>query len=256
MRSARASRSRRRRVRRALSADGRHPAAAAHRVCDRPVPCSTRTAPCSVGSSRRGGPAGSCRGCSRSSPAERSSPVSPWSARASGRSTTKRRRADIPRRLVAASRPQRSPRRWRRRRCRTSSRPRREPRHGRRRRGGEVRTLKIPPTTATTGNGDPCRSRRRLPQPMPCARSVIELHGRERIRELYPPDVEQLLRRIVSVLVIPLPRQTGAVGVAFAETASRPRRARDARCDRRRAHPRSSARPCSSGSGTPACAPS
>ena len=86
--------------------------------------------------------------------------------------------------------------------------------------GGDVRTLKVParataddwewrpvPISTSTPTADAMRAKR-----------VIELHGRERIRELYPPDVEQLLQGIVSMLVIPLPRQTGAVGVAFAES--------------------------------------
>ena len=85
--------------------------------------------------------------------------------------------------------------------------------------GDDVRTLKIPagatakdwrwrpvPLATSTPTADAMRARR-----------VIEIHGGERISQLYPPDVEQLLRGIVSMLVVPLPRATGAVGVAFAE---------------------------------------
>lgn len=83
--------------------------------------------------------------------------------------------------------------------------------------GDDVRTLKIPagatardwhwrpvPMATSTPTADAMRARR-----------VIEIHGSEQIAELYPPDVEQLLHGIVSMIVIPLPRATGAVGVAF-----------------------------------------
>ncbi len=84
--------------------------------------------------------------------------------------------------------------------------------------GDDVRTLKVRvsapgdrhwrpvPRTESTPTADALRDRR-----------VIELHGSEEIAEHYPPDVEQLLEGIVSMVVVPLPRQTGAVGVAFAE---------------------------------------
>jgi serine/threonine-protein kinase RsbW len=84
--------------------------------------------------------------------------------------------------------------------------------------GDDVRTLKVRvdapderhwrpvPRTESTPTADALRHRR-----------VIEFHGREEIAKHYPPDVEQLLEGIVSMVVVPLPRQTGAVGVAFTE---------------------------------------
>lgn len=85
--------------------------------------------------------------------------------------------------------------------------------------GDDVRTLKVPanlgpeawhwrpvPLSTSTPTADVMRARR-----------PIELHGRERVRELYPPDMEQLLAGIVSMVVVPLTRAIGAVGVAFAE---------------------------------------
>ena len=84
--------------------------------------------------------------------------------------------------------------------------------------GDDVRTLKVRvsapgerhwrpvPRTTSTPTADALRGRH-----------VIELHGHEQIARRYPPDVEQLLEEIVSMVVVPLPSQTGAVGVAFAE---------------------------------------
>jgi serine/threonine-protein kinase RsbW len=84
--------------------------------------------------------------------------------------------------------------------------------------GEDVRTLKVRvsapeerhwrpvPRTTSTPTADALRGRQ-----------VIELHGHDQIERRYPPDVEQLLGGIVSMAVVPLPRQTGAVGVAFAE---------------------------------------
>jgi serine/threonine-protein kinase RsbW len=85
--------------------------------------------------------------------------------------------------------------------------------------GDDVRTLKVPagvppeewhwrpvPRETSTPTADAMRGRR-----------TIELHGHEQIAERYPPDVESLLEGIVSMVVVPLPRQTGAVGVAFAQ---------------------------------------
>ena len=84
--------------------------------------------------------------------------------------------------------------------------------------GDDVRTLKVPvgapddrhwrpvPRTTSTPTADALRGRH-----------VIELHGHHEIARRYPPDVEQLLEDIVSMVVVPLPSQTGAVGVAFAE---------------------------------------
>ncbi|HEY7344942.1 MAG TPA: SpoIIE family protein phosphatase [Gaiella sp.] len=84
--------------------------------------------------------------------------------------------------------------------------------------GDDVRTLKVPvsapderhwrpvPRTTSTPTADALRGRH-----------VIELHGHDEIARRYPPEVEQLLEDIVSIVVVPLPRQTGAVGVAFAE---------------------------------------
>ena len=106
--------------------------------------------------------------------------------------------------------------------------------------GGDVRTLKVParataddwewrpvPISTSTPTADAMRAKR-----------VIELHGRERIRELYPPDVERLLaghrlhaRRPAA------PSDGRRRGRVRGEPQLRPRRARDARCDRRRAHP-------------------
>lgn len=48
-------------------------------------------------------------------------------------------------------------------------------------------------------------------------RHLIELHGRGAIQEAYPSEVEQLLSRITSMVVVPLPRAAGAVGVAFCD---------------------------------------
>ncbi len=83
--------------------------------------------------------------------------------------------------------------------------------------GDDVRTLKVPagldrdawrwrpvPRETSTPTADAMRDRR-----------LIELHGRARIREAYPPEVEQLLSGVASMVVVPFPRATGAVGVAF-----------------------------------------
>jgi serine/threonine-protein kinase RsbW len=84
--------------------------------------------------------------------------------------------------------------------------------------GDDVRTLKVPvrapeerhwrpvPLTTSTPTADALRGRH-----------VMELHGHDEIARRYPPDVEQLLEGIVSIVVVPLPRERGAVGVAFAE---------------------------------------
>ena len=82
----------------------------------------------------------------------------------------------------------------------------------------DVRTLKVPrvapdewqwrpvPRSTSTPTADAMRERR-----------TIELHGRDRVREVYPPELEQLLAGVASMLVVPFPRATGAVGVAFRE---------------------------------------
>jgi serine/threonine-protein kinase RsbW len=86
--------------------------------------------------------------------------------------------------------------------------------------GGEVRTLKVPagvpldqlqwrpvPLETTTPTADAIRSRR-----------AIELHGREEIAARYPREVvEDLIPGVVSMLVVPFPRATGAVGIAHSE---------------------------------------
>jgi serine/threonine-protein kinase RsbW len=85
--------------------------------------------------------------------------------------------------------------------------------------GDDVRTLKVPaklspeawrwrpvPLSASTPTADAMR-----------ARHAVELHGRERVRALYPPEIEQLLAGVVSMVVVPLSHAIGAVGVAFAE---------------------------------------
>ena len=85
--------------------------------------------------------------------------------------------------------------------------------------GDDVRTLKVPagllpdlwqwrpvPRSTSTPTADAMRERR-----------PIELHGHERIREAYPPELEQLLADVASMVVVPFPRATGAVGVAFHE---------------------------------------
>jgi serine/threonine-protein kinase RsbW len=86
--------------------------------------------------------------------------------------------------------------------------------------GEDVRTLKVPagteptevewrpvPLTSSTPTADAIRTRR-----------VIELHSRDEIAERYPREVvEQLIPGIDSMLVVPLPRATGAIGVAYAE---------------------------------------
>ena len=81
----------------------------------------------------------------------------------------------------------------------------------------DVRTLKVPrglapeewrwrpvPRSTSTPTADAMRERR-----------TIELHGRDRVQEVYPPELEQLLAGVASMLVVPFPRATGAVGVAF-----------------------------------------
>ncbi len=83
--------------------------------------------------------------------------------------------------------------------------------------GDDVRTLKVPagldrdawrwrpvPRETSTPTADAMRDRR-----------LIEIHGRARIHEAYPPEVEQLLAGVASMVVVPFPRATGAVGVAF-----------------------------------------
>ena len=62
------------------------------------------------------------------------------------------------------------------------------------------------PRSTSTPTADAMRERR-----------PIELHGHERIREAYPPELEQLLADVASMVVVPFPRATGAVGVAFHE---------------------------------------
>jgi serine/threonine-protein kinase RsbW len=83
--------------------------------------------------------------------------------------------------------------------------------------GDDVRTLKVPrdldrnawawrpvPRSTSTPTADAMRERR-----------AIELHGRERIHDAYPPEVEQLLAGVASMLVVPFSRAAGAAGVAF-----------------------------------------
>ena len=85
--------------------------------------------------------------------------------------------------------------------------------------GDDVRTLKVPaglsrehwrwrpvPLSTSTPTADVMR-----------ARQAMELHGRDRVRELYPPDMEQLLAGVESMYVVPLSRAIGAVGVAFGQ---------------------------------------
>ena len=85
--------------------------------------------------------------------------------------------------------------------------------------GDDVRTLKVVsgtppgewhwrpiPASASSPTADAMRARR-----------VVELHGWDAIRQAYPGEVEQLLAGIQSIVVVPLPRATGAVGVGFAE---------------------------------------
>ncbi len=85
--------------------------------------------------------------------------------------------------------------------------------------GDEVRTLKVPaglgrggwrwrpvPRATSTPTADAMRERR-----------TIELRGRGRVREAYPPEVEQLLAGVESMVVVSFPRSTGAVGIAFHE---------------------------------------
>ena len=85
--------------------------------------------------------------------------------------------------------------------------------------GDDVRTLKVPanlspehwhwrpvPLSTSTPTADVMR-----------ARQAMELHGRERVRKLYPPDMEQLLAGVESMVVVPLSRAIGAVGVAFGD---------------------------------------
>ena len=152
------------------------------------------------------------------------------------------------------SRPQRSPRRWRRRRCRTSSRPRREPRHGRRRRGGAGEDAQDPgpataddrewrpvPISTSTPTVDAMRAKGdRAPRPRADPRALST--GR---RTAAP--------RIVSVLVVfRCPVRPARSGSRSRRPRLRPRRARDARCDRRRAHPGARALgPAGAGAGRP-----
>ena len=85
--------------------------------------------------------------------------------------------------------------------------------------GDDVRTLKVVsgtprpdwrwrpiPASASSPTADAMRVRR-----------VVELQGWDVIRQAYPGEVEQLLAGIQSIVVVPLPRATGAVGVGFAE---------------------------------------
>jgi serine/threonine-protein kinase RsbW len=90
--------------------------------------------------------------------------------------------------------------------------------------GDDVRTLKVPaglsrehwrwrpvPLSTSTPTADVMR-----------ARKAMELHGREHVRELYPPDMEQLLAGVESMYVVPLSRAIGAVGVAFGQDRELP----------------------------------
>ena len=85
--------------------------------------------------------------------------------------------------------------------------------------GDDVRTIKIPagavredvewlpvPLSTSTPTAEAIRTQ-----------AAIELHGIEPIARRYPPEVERVMRGIVSMLVVPLPRAMGAIGVAFAE---------------------------------------
>ena len=85
--------------------------------------------------------------------------------------------------------------------------------------GDDVRTLKVfsgtpeaerqwrpIPASASSPTADAMRVRR-----------TVELHGWDLIRQTYPGEVEQLLAGIQSIVVAPLSRGTGAVGVGFAE---------------------------------------
>jgi serine/threonine-protein kinase RsbW len=86
--------------------------------------------------------------------------------------------------------------------------------------GEDVRTLKVPagvepaavewrpvPLTTSTPTADATRTRQ-----------TIELHRRDEIARRYPREVvEHLIPGIVSMLVVPLPRAAGAIGVAYTQ---------------------------------------
>ena len=85
--------------------------------------------------------------------------------------------------------------------------------------GDDVRTLKVPASAPGERHWRPVPRETSTPTADALrGRQVMELHGHDEIARRYPPDLEQLLEGISSIVVVPLPRQTGAVGVAFAES--------------------------------------
>jgi serine/threonine-protein kinase RsbW len=85
--------------------------------------------------------------------------------------------------------------------------------------GDDVRTLKVPASAPAERHWRPVPRATSTPTADALrGRQVMELHGHDEIARRYPPEVEQLLEGIVSIVVVPLPRQAGAVGVAFAES--------------------------------------
>ena len=84
--------------------------------------------------------------------------------------------------------------------------------------GDDVRTLKVPAGAPDERHWRPVS--RTMSTPTADAlrgRQPIEVDGHDELARRYPQDIEQLLEGIVSIVVVPLPRQAGAVGVAFAE---------------------------------------